>query len=235
MGALSRFSLTDFLVYLFPGIVTGVGVYVLVLGTPLNRLFVTFKVDLWSGLVLLAAAYVLGVLVSGLSGPLAERLQQLLALGDPRREIFPQGCDEQVGLAVTSTYGPATVDGESRFYLCRTMVREHMPVTAREIQRQNDLMRFRQDLVGAAVVWLCTGLTWSSHAAQAFSRTAGVAAALVCVGTTTALLVSLARRTHRNRVREVREVYAAFLAGHATGRFAKRGPGGTSNERRYGK
>lgn len=48
MGALSRFSLTDFLVYLFPGIVTGVGVYVLVLGTPLNRLFVTFKVDLWS-------------------------------------------------------------------------------------------------------------------------------------------------------------------------------------------
>jgi len=235
MGALSRFSLTDFLVYLFPGIVTGVGVYVLVLGTPLNRLFVTFKVDLWSS----GAASFSWLLPTcsvysypACRGPSPNGYNSCL----PSATLAaPQGCDEQVGLAVTSTYGPATVDGESRFYLCRTMVREHMPVTAREIQRQNDLMRFRQNLVGAAVVWLCTGLTWSSHAAQAFSRTAGVAAALVCVGTTTALLVSLARRTHRNRVREVREVYAAFLAGHATGRFAKRGPGGTSNERRYGK
>jgi len=61
----NRFSLVDFLAYLFPGILTTLGIYLLLLLTPLMHVMQGVSLDTGIGLLFLALSYIVGIITSG--------------------------------------------------------------------------------------------------------------------------------------------------------------------------
>ncbi len=66
MDISSKFSLVDFLAYLFPGFVSFMGIYLLLLRTFQRHSLTTLSLDFFlSGILVLALSYVIGVILSG--------------------------------------------------------------------------------------------------------------------------------------------------------------------------
>ena len=67
MDISNRFSLEDFLAYLFPGVTGTLGIYILLLLTPLQASLINLPNDFTTGIIFLVLSYIVGILLSGCS------------------------------------------------------------------------------------------------------------------------------------------------------------------------
>jgi hypothetical protein len=77
MDISKQFSFTDFLAYLFPGIVSVLGIYFLLLLSPAENLLGKVPLDITTGILFLVISYVVGVIFSGFSSNLVKLIEKL--------------------------------------------------------------------------------------------------------------------------------------------------------------
>ena len=219
----NKFSLVDFLAYLFPGIVSTLGLFLLLLLTPLGPLLLSLPIDLATGVLVLVLSYVIGVLLSGFAEIAVKWIARITHRTWSRETIRMTAFRPQILAAFHALFEEDTEPQDKwmaqRFYLCRSLVFEHMPALAPFIQRQGSLRELRMNLLPAITVWLSVGIAWGTWAIRngmvcwGYALIAGSVALWVLVGWV------LYNRMNRNEQREVREVLTAFLAGYKSGLF----------------
>jgi hypothetical protein len=225
MDISNQFSLVDFLAYLFPGITGVLGIYLLLLLTPLSTSLMSLPIDLTTGVLLLALSYVLGVVFSGFA--------EIIVRGRIRRKSFQwvketiqvPGFEEEIETAFCVTLGSGDEKVEwsaSHFYLCRSMVLEFMPGVAPRVRRQISLRQLRMNLLPAVTLWVIAGVAWGIKVIGDNMRAWGYGLIAGSVGFWVLVVWALANRMASNERREVREVLTAFLAGYKKGLFKEK-------------
>ena len=223
MDISEKFSLVDFLAYLFPGIVGTLGLYVLLLLTPLKPFLASLPKDITTGILLLALSYVIGVVLSGIV-EIALKLRAKRKAHVWIRDTIPvPGFQQEVITAFKATFGENSdrqVEwSASHFYLCRSTVFECMPALASFIQRQSSLRQLRMNLIPATAIWSAAGIGWGiqliTNDGLAWGYTVAIGAAILWFP----LVGTILNRMNRNEEREVREVLTAFLTGYRRGLF----------------
>lgn len=226
MDISNKFSLVDFLAYLFPGIMGALGLYFLLLLTPLSSSLMSIPIDLATGVLLLAFSYVLGVVFSGFAEIIVRQRIRRKSFVWVKKTLQVPGFKEEIRSAFCATFG----DGEdyeidrsaSRFYLCRSMVLEFMPGVAPRIRRQISLRQLRMNLIPAVTLWAVAGVGWGIKVIGDKMPTWGYGLIAGSVGLWVLVVWAIVNRMNSNEKREVREVFTAFLAGYKKGLFKEK-------------
>jgi hypothetical protein len=220
----NRFSLVDFLAYLFPGIVGTLGLYILLLLTPLQDPLRRFPTGLTTGVLFLTVSFILGVIFSGFSELAVKRRRSKIR--EELKSSMPLTCFEKDLARAFQDIFHLPPDSEVRWsrdhiYVCRSLVVEKMPNCAQLIQRQNGLRQLRMNLIFPLLIWFFAGLAWGMHQIsnqRPFWGSILIALSVALVPPTFSVIIN---RMDGNERRETREVLSAFLAGYKTGIFAK--------------
>jgi len=226
MDISNRFSLEDFLAYFFPGVTGTLGIYILLLLTPLQASLTNFSNDFTTGIIFLVLSYIVGILLSGFS-EIAFLHYESKSKVKSHKDIIPLSDDlsRTVKEAFKETFklGKEThVEWcKDYFYLCRSLVFQSMPNALPPIQRQSGLRQLRMNLLPSIVVWGGAGIGWGLKMAND-GNVLGIVliiASLVLWLLFTRLTIN---RMQSNEWREVREVLTAFLVGYQTGAFKEK-------------
>jgi len=210
----SQFSLEDFLAYFFPGILSTIGLFVLLLYTPIQVTELIDEFALVIFLVLLSVSYSIGVLFAGIS-------EKLFRKSDIKN-IFPKRLakyENEMVEAFRSTYelgDKEIVWGSDTYYLCRSLVFEKMPSAGLFIHRQIALRQLRMNLFIPLVIWMINGIIFGLVVIlqwQQWNKLWGILLIFLLVILTPVIWKNLKDRMDSNEEREVREVISAFLAG----------------------
>jgi hypothetical protein len=220
MDISSRFSLTDFLAYLFPGIFFLTGLYFLLLLTPLKFSLQDFTdLNLTAGILFLAVSFIFGVIISGFAEILTHSSRHKDDI-----QIPLDGFEKDIRAAFSNVFGKKGDFKWTRnhFYLCRSMVIQHMPYESQGILRQSSLRQLRMNMLPSIAMWLLTGLSWSFQFYRNDLTQWGIALALLTIISGIIIILNSLNRMQNNDKREVRETLAAFLVGYKTGMFNKK-------------
>jgi len=223
MDISKQFSFTDFLAYFFPGSFAILGIYLLLMLTPAQSVMTTVSVDIATGIVFLVLSYIVGVVLSGFSFPLVNRIKRITGVKSITGTL-PNGIiRDEVIKAFRDVFGDSEKqDTEWSIYhygLCRSLITERMPAVAQRLDRNNNLALFRRNLVLPILIWMLTGIGWGIWMINTDIRGWGLllisASVVVCV---------LAIRTIVERMRSgeetvVREALNGFVAGYRIGLF----------------
>ncbi len=224
MDISNRFSLVDFLAYLFPGIAGTLGLYILLLLTPLKDTLRHLSADLATGILFLTVSFILGIVFSGFSEmaikrrdpEVRDRIKSSVPLAKFEGDIVSAFRDmlksDQENAALWST---------DQFYLCRSLVFEKMPNCAQVIQRQIGLRQLRMNLTFPMIIWFFAGFGWGIHQISSSDHLWGIILIAVSVLLVIPAFIMIVDRMDSNERREVREVLSAFLAGYRMGLFDK--------------
>ena len=220
MDISGKFSLEDFLAYLFPGIIGTLGLYLLLLLTPLNPLLVSMPMDLATGILVLALSYVIGIILSGFAEIVVDFARRRNPEKWAKNTIPVPKFEDRIKTAFDVVFGQKerTEWSASHFFLCRSMIIEFMPGLAPRIGRQGGLRQLRMNLVPALTIWLIVGIAWGI---ASIPNTPAWGYALLTGSVVVWFLVvwTIVKRMKRNEIREVREVLTGFLAGYEKGLF----------------
>jgi uncharacterized membrane protein YfcA len=216
MDISSRFSLTDFLAYLFPGVFTATGFYFLLRLTPLEASLANFQTDLNTGILFLVISFILGVIVSGIAEILTKSIRHK---NDAQLPLI--GLEKDVKRAFKSVFGGKENFEWTRthFYLCRSIITQYMPNEIQGIQRQSSLRQLRMNLLPSIVIWIFAGLGWGWRIFKSFSENWGILLIATSIILGTATFMITINRMKNNDEREIRETLVAFLIGFKTGLF----------------
>jgi hypothetical protein len=225
MDISNRFSLVDFLAYLFPGILSVLGIY-----AALQVPFFEFpEFDLLSAplaiVVLFVFGYILGVVLAGFSETILREWRKTRNRSFPKDRIPLPGLEAEVVHAYQSLFGltkPAEFQwSATHYYLCRALVMKYMPENAQSIERQIALRQMRMNLIPTVLIWALVGTLWGIFYAWGSSPVLGFSLLVSTVVLTTFIILTLLNRMDSNERRETREVLASFLAGYKTSLFAR--------------
>ncbi len=212
MDISSRFSLADFLAYLFPGIFGTTGLFLLLMLTPLKSSLITFPTDLTTGILFLAFSYIFGVILSGFTEIITKRSANNIPLS---------GFEEEVKKAFQAVFSIKNLNEWTKvhFYLCRSLVFEYMPNASQTIQRQSGLRQLRTNMLPSAIIWLFAGIGWGwsmiNNGLQQWGITLMIFSPILCA----LFFIVTINRMRSNDQRETRETLSAFLAGYKAGLF----------------
>ena len=224
MDITNRFSAVDFLAYLFPGMVGTLGIYVLLLLTPLKGTLRHLPVNVSTGILFLTISFIFGVISSGFSEMVVKKLGE--EFRDNLKTSIEFGVFEnevlkafQNLLKLGQEQEVRTLWSRQHFYLCRSLVIEKMPSCAQLVIRQSGLRQLRMNIMFPVLIWFVAGLTWGINQSYSGSRFWGVALILASLLSVPPTLISVMNRMDSNEQREVREVLSAFLIGYKAGLF----------------
>lgn len=229
MDISSRFSLTDFLAYLFPGVFATAGLYLLLLLTPLETLLANLPTDLTAGILFLVLSYVMGVVVSGVAEILTHKIRHK---NDGRLPQPLVGFEKDIKNAFFVVFGGSKDFDWSRthFYLCRSIVTQYMPDETPGIQRQSSLRQLRMNMLPSIIVWAFAGIGWGWKICSDQSELWGIGLIVFSIACGIVIFRIMLDRMQNNDEREVRETIAAFLVGHKTGLFKTKSKTPTKKE-----
>ena len=216
-----KFSVQDLIGYLFPGVITLFGMY-LILETLNIDLFNNSESGILLGIVFFVSSYVIGILISGLSHPFVDLYYIILNKVKPEDELPAIVSKRQVEKAVFDIFGINIEDktwSSEYFYLCRSIVYEKMPLTSSTIHRQSALRLVRQYIIIPILIWLVFFILQTNQ----FISHSGLFLGIVLIELilTILLLSNLINRLDKNRRREVYNVIFAILAIHKSLNIAK--------------
>lgn len=228
MDAFSRwFSFEDFLAYFFPGAVGSMGLYILLLLTPLRPQLSRVSVDVSIGVILLVWSYVFGVVLAGFTSLAIGLLRKLIQIA-PRVPSFPfsdkQDLDvqqdwQEAYKSVFEVDDSVKVEwSKARFYLSRSLVENQMPFASQLIRRQISLRRVRENMMPCVFIWCLAGVCWGF---KWFPIRWGIAFAVVSLILSALIAMALAASWRGNCEREAQEVCVAMLVGFHAGLFEK--------------
>lgn len=217
----------DFLAYLFPGILATLGIFLLLLLTPLNTTLVDIPPDLAAGILFSALSYIVGVILSGFSEFVA-RAWRIRRRDELKGRIVLPEFQNEIIQAFNNLFN-ATRESKSEwslthFYICRSLVFEYMPTVAQVIQRQNSLRQLRTNMILPIMIWLCVGLGWGIHDTINNELVWGTILIVSSVVLSVLIVWMLVNRMNDHEEREARETLTAFLAGYKVGTFSKSKP-----------
>lgn len=212
----NRFSLTDFLAYLFPGIFSLIGICVMLLLTPLKSILITLQIDLNITILFLVFSFILGVLMSGIAEILTFQIRH-----KNDTKIPVEGFEKEIEKAFNAIFVRKKESKWTRqnFYLCRSMVMHYMPNESQVIQRQSSFRQFRMNLLPALVIWILNGVLWGLQIYFNFSIQWGFYLILATAIFGITIFLITINRMQNNDTREIRETLVAFLIGYKTGLF----------------
>jgi hypothetical protein len=225
----SRFSLVDFLAYLFPGVFGLLGMHILLLLTPAKDSLIRLPIDLTTGVLFLALSYVAGVVMSGFS----EVLPRMGRLYHSHTSELLPGLENELTRAFQAVFR-LRCEGEfewsrTHFYLCRSIIYERMPCARALIQRQSGLRQLRMNLIVPVLIWLAAGVGWGAwsllHHLAPWGIMLIIASPVVCLSAS----MMIVNRMRSNDRREQREVLVAFLSGYKGGMLLPREGSGASS------
>lgn len=214
----NRFSLEDFLAYFFPGVTGALGIYLLLQTTPLRTTLPSLSADLTTGIIFFVLSYIVGITLSGFS-------ELVFSRGKSHKDVLPFHSELKTIVleAFSETFkipkGAKFEWSREHYYLCRSLVYEHMPSILPLIQRQSSLRQLRINLLPALFIWCAAGLSWGVQQMMVSATAEGlgvVAVSLILFFPIVALTINRARN---NEWREVREVLTAFGVGYRKGAF----------------
>ncbi len=221
MDISSRFSLIDFLAYLFPGMLGTLGIYLLLFLTPLKDTLANLPKDFTVGILFLALSYVLGVIFSGFA-ELLMREWKIRRHGGLKERINLQGFEGEVSQAFKNIFEITKEDEANwsiaHYYLCRSLVLEYMPKAAQVIERQSSLRQLRMNMIPSILIWLAVGASWG-YKILGDLTTWGIVLIVFSVSLSSIILIIIVNRMNSNEEREVRETLTAFIAGNKAGAF----------------
>jgi hypothetical protein len=220
MDIINRFSIEDFLAYLFPGMIGTLGICILLLLTPIKDPLLAFPTDITTGIVFLVLSYIIGILLSGLverrlGGPLKE---PILLHDDIKRAVIEAYKDTFKISKETQMEWPTDY-----YYSCRSLVVETMPNALPSFQRQSGLRQLRMNIIPSLCIWLVAGMGWGIWGLINNQLVWGSALIVVSIGLFWWMATTTIDRMNHNQKRAVREVMTAFLAGYVTGAFKGKG------------
>lgn len=222
---LSRFSLIDFLGYFFPGIASALGIYLILLLTPLKEGLESIDLGFAAGLVFAAMGYILGIILSGFSRSIVGLIWYITKFKPPREAIQLLDFEEDIAIAFQKVFNKRKVKTESwsysKFLLCRAMVAEYMPNMMRMAERQDALFIMRRNMISAILIWMTVGIVWGLSYISKGSPSWGVTLLVTSVMLSILILWSTMERMQASYKREVRFIITGFLSGYKTGRFKK--------------
>lgn len=216
-----KVSLSDFLAYLFPGVIMLLSLAAFLRLSRFKYLLYEIPQTLGTALVLVACAYFAGVAVSSLTVVFETILKRLIRpVRSLSSRVILKGCEGfsgDVEAAFNHTFGKHGEWSETHFYIARALVHEKMPNCAAIADRQNSLRQIRRNSVlpvlslGAAGVIAgiqdkatnTGGSSLSGNTLIALSVISSVAVALSC-------LVGM----YENRKREARNVCTSLVTYH---------------------
>jgi hypothetical protein len=217
----SHFSFEDFLAYFFPGITGSVGIYLLLLLTPLHVPLSQLPTDIFAGTIYLVISYVVGVFLSGISEIVLTRLRR-----HKNNLPFQEDFNETILRAFQDVFDTSEMTNaewsKEHFYICRSLIYECMPSASPALKRQSSLRQLRINLLPSLLIWCCSGVGWGIWHWVNNDIVEGISLIVVSVAICTSFLVITINRAQSNEWREVREVLTAFLAGYKTGAFDDR-------------
>lgn len=211
----NKFSLVDFLAYLFPGGLTAIGLVLLLLLTPVFNNLPNFQVDwLAAGILLIIISYSIGVIFSGF----AEILEYRIAIKRyPRIKAtipFPE-LKNDIIQAMNELLGKPKENNlewtVSHYYLCRSFIWKYVPEAKEILVRETSIRQLRLNLLHTVTVWALAGIGWGIKLINDQILGWGI---ILLVGSMLAwypLCQTLINRMRSNEAREVREVLSAFL------------------------
>jgi hypothetical protein len=218
MDISKQFSFTDFLAYLFPGIMSIFGLYSLLLLTPAQYLLNKVSLDITTGILFLVISYVMGVIFSGFSRNLVTLIEKLTKYKDVRKTMPFDDFRDEVIKAFQDIFGntPESKSHWSRthYYLCRSLVFEKMPTIGLRADRQSNLALFRRNLVLPIFIWFITGVAWSISLINSNFVEWGILLIVITVLAWFFSITTTIDRLHGGESRETREVLLGFLAGY---------------------
>lgn len=226
MDTFNRFTFEDFLAYFFPGVVGSLGLYLLLLLTPLRPHLARLSIDVSTGMILLVWSYTFGVIIAGFASPVLRVLEKISLIG-PRvpLEIPLPHLKPDVIKAYRTVFkvdNSTEVDwSEAHFYLSRSLVENWMPVTGQFIRRQLSLRRVRENLTPCMFIWCFAGIGWGCKWFSLGEKVWGIVLASLSPILWLLVVGTLANRWDGNCKREAQEVCLALVVGSHTGLFEK--------------
>lgn len=227
MDLLNRFSIKDFLAYLFPGSVSLFGIYLLLWLTPLKDEMSLEQHSLFAILFLLIISYSIGIILAGPSTQIYKWYKRFLLGKDylHARETIPvPGFEEEIKAAFINIFN-SKGDKEfkwtsSHFYICRSLITEYMPNAAYSAQRQSGIHQLRRNLFTPLIIWLINGIIWGITFTIGEKYIWGITLISIALILFIVLANYIILRLNKNEEREVREILTAFVAGYKKGIFA---------------
>lgn len=161
MDISKQFSFTDFLAYFFPGTLSVLGIYLLVILTPAQYLFRNISFDITTGISFIVISYVVGVVSSGFSSSIVRQIEKWQQYKDVRKIIPFDDFQDDIVKAFQDVFGKTSESkpkwSRNHYYLCRSLVSEKMPAISLRADRQSNLALFRRNLILPLFIWFATG------------------------------------------------------------------------------
>jgi hypothetical protein len=221
MDISSKFSLVDFLAYFFPGVLGTLGLFCILLSTPLKSQLLQINFDLSFAILFFVLSYVIGVILSGfieifLRRKIRMNQKQLIHIPEYQKEL-------QIAFNDLFCKGQKRESKwlDANFYICRSLVMEFMPNAADFVNRQSSIRQLRLNLIPAVALWLIAGILWGANLLSGPDRGSGIFIIIGSIILAILIVYTLVNRMNKNEEREAREVQTAFLAGYHTGLFNK--------------
>ena len=249
MEILSAFSIADLLAYLFPGILSLSGIYMILSLTPI-RYFLQLPQDIGESLAFLVLSYITGVLVSAITDVVYRENPKSTRRRQNKGAI--QFHDEKLKAAVVVAFNDLILDqkestskkvnqspqmtewNEDHYYVCRSLVTELMPRAGASGIREGAYRQLRMNLIGSIVIWGIAGLLWGFVLLSQPTITHEINGNKILIDKAWAWILvfisifvsgyltsKLRQLMDKHEQREVREILTTFLAGYKTGIFNK--------------
>jgi hypothetical protein len=227
MDLSKQFSLTDFLAYFFPGLFATIGIYLLLLLTPVQATLVSISADLITGAIFLALSYIMGVILSGFSMTMVDWISRAQKHKNPRGSLLPvEQFQDEVRDAFKDVFGIEKAENKPQwskmhFYLCRSLILDRIPAVAQRAERQSSLRQLRGNLILPILIWVVDGIGWGIWSINNGILAWGISLVISSVIIGFISLKVTITRMYNNEGREIREVLTGFLAGYRIGVFDK--------------
>lgn len=209
-------SLTDFLSYIFPGLIMLLGLLVLAIQTlPSSSWLMDPDSISWGvGLLSIPVSYYLGMISSGLL-----RLARIdgTSLGSngevdkPLSNPMLEEHQERIKTAYRRYFGANTTWSRQTYYAMRAVVREYAPRSAEYANRQIALRHMRRNSILPSIIWAIVGLTYGIRVACGRDWILGVAFIGLSTFMGGLVVYAFIRGSRNNRLHEVRDNCLAFM------------------------
>jgi hypothetical protein len=225
MDISKQFSFTDFLAYFFPGSFSILGICCLLVLTPAQPILASMPVDIATGIAFLIVSYIVGVILSGFSSVLVSQIVKLTKMKDVKNLIPNNIIKDEIVSAFCDVFGKIEEkDVKWSIYhygLCRSLITEKMPAIAQRIDRSNNLVLFRRNLVLPILIWMCAGIGWGVWVINSGFKNWGISLVIVSVVICISAIRSTIQRMHNSEEAVIRDALNGFLAGYKIGLFKK--------------
>jgi hypothetical protein len=246
MDIFNVFSIADFLAYLFPGMLSLSGLYVILLLLPIDASIPKPPDNLGFWVFLLGLSYIFGVLHASVTD-LFFREYGREKRGDKNKGNI-QIKDEKLKMAVIDAFNSVFLDPPQRnikggktttsekdevnnwnkycYYICRSLVIEKMPLASSHGVREGAYRQLRMNLIIPLIIWGLAGSWWGI---QNWNQNIppiwimGRIVVFIAPIASILLIINLIIMMDIHEKREVREILSSFLAGYKTGIFREKG------------